>query len=358
MENQPLQNSDKDISLNEIINQFSNWYRYFKKKWKIILIAFLVGSALGVLYSIIKKTIYKAELNFVLEEEERNSISAYAGLATQFGFNLGSDGGGVFSNDNILELLKSRLMVEKALFTPVLINENSKPQLLINHYVSFNKIAEKYDKINPSNFIFPIHRELCSRTQDSLLRLIYKDILENNLRIEKRDIKTDIITVSCETIDEKFTMYFVEKLVSNVSAFYILTKTERSRKNVAVLQNRTDSVKLELNKALSGAAQLEDAQQNIVMAKAQVSKIKQRRNVEILNTVYSELVKNLEISKMTLLRDEPLIQIIDSPILPLEEKKVGKVKGFVIGGLIAVILSISVLIVTQVRRNLTKNLIG
>lgn len=339
-------------SLSEILGDFRSWISYFSKNWKIVLMALIIGAILGICYSFFKKTIYKAELNFVLEEEDTSPMSTYAGIASQFGFNIGSNGGGVFTNDNILELLKSRLLVEKALFTSVVFLPNTKSELLINRYVISNKLSENFDKINSKNFIFPIERKNCNRTQDSLLRLIYDDILKENLRIEKRDIKTDIITVSCETTDELFTKYFVEELVSNVSSFYIKTKTERSRKNVIVLQNRTDSVKIELNRALGGAARLEDAQQNIVMAQAQVGKIKERRNIEILNTVYSELVKNLEISKMSLLRDEPLIQIIDSPILPLEEKKVGKLKGAIIGSLLALIIAISTLLFIKVKNKI------
>jgi uncharacterized protein involved in exopolysaccharide biosynthesis len=57
-------------------------------------------------------------------------------------------------------------------------------------------------------------------------------------------------------------------------------------------------------------------------------------DIQILTTMYGELIKNLELSKFTLMREEPLIQIIDKPILPLEKKKAGKLKWIVIGGFI------------------------
>jgi uncharacterized protein involved in exopolysaccharide biosynthesis len=37
--------------------------------------------------------------------------------------------------------------------------------------------------------------------------------------------------------------------------------------------------------------------------------------------MYLEIVKNLELSKITLLNKTPIINIIDEPILPLEEEK-------------------------------------
>ena len=45
------------------------------------------------------------------------------------------------------------------------------------------------------------------------------------------------------------------------------------------------------------------------------------REVQVLNTMYLELVKNLEILKMTLLEDTPIIQVVDYPILPLQSEK-------------------------------------
>ena len=37
--------------------------------------------------------------------------------------------------------------------------------------------------------------------------------------------------------------------------------------------------------------------------------------------MYLELVKNLEMLKMTLLEDTPIIQVVDYPILPLQSEK-------------------------------------
>ena len=54
--------------------------------------------------------------------------------------------------------------------------------------------------------------------------------------------------------------------------------------------------------------------------------------VQMLGTLYGELVKNLEFAKLTLMREEPLVQIIDQPILPLPITRLGKLKAMLIGG--------------------------
>ncbi|MNE18567.1 hypothetical protein D3C80_1116100 [compost metagenome] len=71
-------------------------------------------------------------------------------------------------------------------------------------------------------------------------------------------------------------------------------------------------------------------------------------DMQVLSTTYAEVVKNLEISKLALLRETPLIQIIDTPSYPLDKEKWGKVKGFVIGGFLASLLCIIILLMVKV----------
>jgi len=52
------------------------------------------------------------------------------------------------------------------------------------------------------------------------------------------------------------------------------------------------------------------------------------------------MVKNLEMSKMALMRETPLIQVVDAPYYPLDKVKLGKMKGAVIGGFLFVFLTV------------------
>jgi uncharacterized protein involved in exopolysaccharide biosynthesis len=148
-----------------------------------------------------------------------------------------------------------------------------------------------------------------------------------------------------------FAKLFSEILVKNVSSLYIETKTRKYKNNVAILENRLDSVRKELNQDISGAAILKDQNSNIIRAQATVQSSKKQLNVQILTTMYGELTKNLEIAKYSLLREEPIIQVIDSPILPLEKKVQGKVKGGVLGGVIGLVLSMFLVLLIYIKQN-------
>ena len=150
---QTPETQNDEISLKELIQKAGEWFAYFKSQWKIIFLAGIIGGLLGLGYSYTKKTIYTAKLSFVLEEKGGSSGGGLASLAAQFGLGGGGDGGGVFSGGNMIELLKSRFLIEKTLLSTV--NINGKSDLLINRYIQFNKLDKKWaEKINLANLKF------------------------------------------------------------------------------------------------------------------------------------------------------------------------------------------------------------
>ena len=102
---------------------------------------------------------------------------------------------------------------------------------------------------------------------------------------------------------------------------YISYQTKQSTNTISFLQNRADSVFVELEKAEQEFARVKDINQRIIKASGRLKELQLMRNVEVLNTMYLELVKNIEVSKLTLLNQTPIIQVIDKPILPLEDTK-------------------------------------
>jgi hypothetical protein len=336
MQTPDIQN--EEISLKELLQNAAEWFAYFKSQWKIIFLAGIIGGLLGLVYSYIKKPIYTAKLSFAIEEKSSTGLSS---IAAQFGLGgIGGGDGGVFSGGNMIELLKSRFLIEKTLLSKVPIN--GKSDLLINRYISFNKLDQKWaEKINLANLKFTnSDRSTFSLQQDSVLGEITASLIKNNVSIAQKDKKLSIINISVNSTDELFAKVFSEKLIETVTDFYIETKTKKSRGNVMLLQNRADSVQRELNAALYGRAQFGDQNMGLIRQQAAVPKLKQEMKVQMLSALYGELVKNLEFAKLTLMREEPLMQIIDQPILPLPKERLGKLKAIVMGGFLFGFLSL------------------
>lgn len=335
--------NDDEISLKELILKLQDWWRYLLSKWLIILIVGLLGGALGLLYSIYKKPTYVATLTFVLEEENKGGLANLGGLAAMAGINVGGGGGGIFQGDNILELYKSRSMLTKTLLN----TSNTNDSLLIDRYITANELREGWaEDPKLSKIDFTIPQENFSLQHDSLIGVFIDNIKENYLQVSKPDKMLSLIQVQLTAPNERFSKDFTEVLVQEVNDFYVETKTKKALENLEIVQHQADSVRYELNAAIGGVASMADANPNANPARQvlRVPSAKRQVDVQANEAILTELVKNLEMAKISLRRETPLIQIIDQPILPLKEERLGKAKGIILGGVISGFLIVLLLI--------------
>lgn len=355
-------NQDDEISLKELIFKIREWWRYLLSKWMIIVFFGLLGGALGFVYAYFNKPIYTATTTFVLEDEKGGGgLGNLAGLASMAGVDLGGGGGGIFQGENILGLYKSRTMLEQTLTSSV--DVGGKQQLLVDHYIKFNELRKKWEK-QPNLVKLKFSADTVpnigiivkpNRLRDSILGVIVNDINKNYLSVTKPDKKLSTIQVDVKAKDEFFAKAFNDELVKNVNEFYINTKTKKTLQNVKILQHKTDSVRAVMNGSIFRAVAVADATPNLNPTR-QVQRVAPAQqaqfSAETNKAVLSEMVKNLELTKMTLLKETPLIQVIDQPIYPLKMEKFGKTKGIFLGGILFGILICVVIVSKKVLKDI------
>lgn len=333
-----------EISLKELLQKGKEWWNYLFSQWKIILIAVVIGAALGLAYAFSKKPIYTATLSFALEDEKSGGgLGSALGLASSFGFDLGGSGGSIFTGSNLTELFKSRSMVERTLLSPVKVE--GRLISLAEMYIQNNEWRKNW-KDNPKfaslEFLPNANRKLYTRVQDSIMGKMYESLSKGGLSVAQKDKKISIINIDVTSQNELFAKYFCEALAKQVSDFYVDTKSKKARMNMAILQHQTDSIRRELNGAITGVAVANDNTFNLNPALNVRRTPSARRQVDVqANTaILTELVKQTELAKVTLRKETPLIQVIDLPILPLPKERFGKSKGLVMGGFLSGFLTI------------------
>ncbi len=345
-----------EITLKELLEKAKEWYSYLLSQWKIIVLAGVVGAALGLAYSISKKPIYTATLSFALEDENGGGMSGALGLASSLGLDLGGgNGGGAFSGANLTELFKSRSMVEQTLMQPV--QAGADTISLAEMYIRTQEWRENWqEKLKLKAIQFPplTKRKYFTREHDSIMGKMYEDLSKTSLTVAQKDKKISIISIDVKSENEAFAKAFSETLAKQVSDFYVDTKSKKARLNMAILQKQTDSIRAELNGAITGVAVANDNtfMLNPALNVNRAPSAKRQVDVQANTAILTELVKQTELAKVTLRNETPLIQVIDRPILPLPEERVGKVKGLLLGGFLIGFLSIIFLIFKRILKTL------
>ena len=299
-----------------------------KSKAKTILfVSFFVGF-LGFLIAFLSPTKYVSRITFLVEDTKSNA-GGISSLAGQFGIDLGgSSGGGFLSGDNILLYFNSELLIREVLFSKINTNDSS---LFVDTYAEVNGLKRKWRKslgeVSFSNF----RLLTLPRVEDSLVQIIVNDyILKRDLSIGKLDKKSSFIELKITMKDERLSRYFSERILAIAAEKYVDSKIKIKALNVEILQRRADSLSNLLNTKTSSSALVQQSMVDInpAIKTAPVQVEISNREKATVAAIYSEVVKNLELSKTILSQVTPVVQVIDKSSLPLKIDRPSKFKYF------------------------------
>lgn len=311
----------------------------FKKNFALVILIGMIAGAATAWYWPVS---YTSRITFIIEDSKASGGSLLAGLAGQFGLDMGGALGGtsgVLAGDNVMALLKSESMIKKTLLTPF---PGEKNYSLADQYADSYKLKSTWAKYSKENtpIMFPAERKGYTRLQDSLLKDMMIRISEKNLSISKPDKKLGFFELNVTTPNEKLSQEFSMRIIDEATEFYIWTKTKAQRINVNRLQARADSIGRLLNKKTYSASAanriLLDA--NPAYPTTNVGIELEQRDKLVLQTIYSEIIKNLEVSRTMLIQETPTFQVVDTAELPLKKNQLKYLKSILIGMFFAVVL--------------------
>ena len=134
--------------LKEIIKRFVS---YFIGQWKLIAIITIITSSVGLIYGKLQPSSYKATATFIVEDKSGSRGGGLSGLASQFGIDVGGltgGGAGLFDGDNILEIMKSRAIIEKVLLSKIEEDIPQKGQTIADYYFTISGMDKSFAKKN------------------------------------------------------------------------------------------------------------------------------------------------------------------------------------------------------------------
>ena len=303
---------NRDASLGDILSQLSTFYLRVKTNWKLFVKCITVFGILGLVAGFLFQSNKKQATYIIAAEEE--GPSGMEGLLAQFGLDAGgSNPGGVFEGESLVQLFKIRSMIERALLSEVIYDNK---RLVIADLFwsdlrsSKNKIFEEVK--------FSTDRGLQNKISDSAVYLLYKYVKKELLSVSRPDKKQSFVTVSCTHENPDYAMIFTKSLIDNVTDFYTETITKKARYNLDILRREVDSVQRVLNDNLIKDAQYTDLNINPLMQAGRINQNRSKIDLQITVTLYGELIKSLKLAEVSLRKQTPLIQIIETPHYPLE----------------------------------------
>ncbi len=331
----------EQIKLTDIIELLKRFLAYLLSKYKLIVTTTFITTLISFGYWYFQEPNYKATATFIVEEGSSKG-GGLSGIASQFGIDIGGLLGGgsasLFSGENIFEIMKSKLIIEKVLTTNIQNPSDQKNILLADLYLEISGMRKQLNQksIEFKNFKFVDGKNNSNNIlYDSLMNVIYTRLITENLIIDKLNKKASIITISITSPSQLFAKNFTEKLLEQTSNLYIEIKTGNLSRSIAKIQHKADSLQKSLNNIYDRSY--------INLSRPMEAT---NRDKTVTYTLYGEVIKNLETLKISLINQTPIIQVLDLPKYPLKNLKyrlkilllIGFAAGITLSSLIAILL--------------------
>jgi hypothetical protein len=331
-----------------LIMTLINTLRFFLKKWPLFLTIGIIAGGGGFLYATYQEPKFESRLTFSLDAGANDGIlSGAMNLAAQFGLGVNS-GQSMFEGDNILEIMKSRRMIESVLLSTDTFN--GKKYSLIQFYLEQSGLLNIYRRKNhlkEINFAPGLLKKGLTYLQDSILNNVYNTISKENLSATRPDKKIGIYEVKFLSMNEKFSKIFTDRIVEETANFYTEITSKKDKETLEILEQRVASLKGDVANSIDIRASNQDANVNPAFLKAQASATKQQYNMQAYGEAYKEMFKTLEMARYQYLKKIPLLQIIDYADYPMKRIKVGRLRSAICSSSIALLITAILLLALQ-----------
>ncbi len=315
------------IKASDILDALGRMMDFLRKRFfkgiSIILFCALIGGV----YSFFQKPSYTGEVKFILDEKSSGMSSGLAGLASQFGFDISGISGnsGMLAGDNVLDILISQTIVETVLLSKTDSALGPASATLADRYLAFSGLKRKWENkaasLSGISYAELLPGKAHSVVQDSVLFVLYEKLIKKHVLAERLNKKGSIIKVTTASADQVFSKLFSERLVAETRRLYIGVKTSVSAANVARLEAKADSLQKIINIKSYQSAALQVLDANAAFKTNTVPAEVSQRDRMVAYAIYTEVVKNLEASKMAVANQTPVMQVLDVSKYPLKDSR-------------------------------------
>ncbi len=311
--------NDDEIDIIQIVKTI--W-----KNWRFIVVFSSIFVFVGVASALLSPIAYTSSSTFILSSSSDDKSSSLGGVASLVGINLG----GMSSSREIPATMYPKVgeSVEfKRLLLGELIDESKSITLksfLINYYDA-----------NPEDFVTNDNSFFVSKGEDELFK-----ILDEIIQISVNE-KDGFVSISANMPTSEYaanTCFNARKILQNI---IINNKIKSAKENLTFTMEQLSLKKIEFDNIQNKIATFQDRNLNIINTKYENELNKLKAEFQIINSVYTELSKQMEQSKLQVNKDTPVFSIVQEVSMPVKISSPKRAEMVFIFGFIGLLASIS-----------------
>ena len=293
------------------------------KRFVILFSSFFVF--IGIVIALSSPIVYTSSSTFILSNSNDNQTSSLGGVASLVGINLsGSD------NNNRIPATMYPKVVESVEFKRQLLNE----------YVDEDKTVKlksfliDYYDLNIEDFITNKNKFFVSNGENDLFK-----ILKNIISISVNE-KDRFVSISANMPTSEYAANTCISARKILQTIVINTKIKRAKENLNFTQEQLNLKKTEFDEIQNKIAYFEDSNLNIINSKYRNELNKLKAEFQIINSVYTELSKQLEQSKLQVNQDTPVFSIVKEASMPVLRSSPKRTQMVLIFGVFGLLVSV------------------
>ena len=294
------------------------------KRFVILFSSFFVF--IGIITALISQIVYTSSSSFILSSSNDNqTTSSLGGVASLVGINLGVSG-----NNNRIPATMYPKVVESVEFKRQLLNE----YIDEDKNVTLKSFLIDYYDLNIEELTTNNNKFFVSNGENDLFKIL-KNIVSISVNAKDR-----FISISANMPTSEYALSTCISARNILQTIVINTKIKRAKENLNFTQEQLNLKKKEFDEIQDRIAYFEDSNLNIINSKYKNELSKLRAEFQIINSVYTELSKQLEQSKLQVNHDTPVFSIVKEASMPVLRSSPKRTQMVLIFGVLGVFISV------------------
>ena len=311
------------------------------KSWRFIVKLSSFFVFVGVTMALLSPIVYTSSSTFILSGGSDDKSSSLGGVASLVGINLG----GMSSESEIPASMYPKVG-ESVEFKRLLLEEFIDEGKTIN----LKNFLIDYYEVDPEDFVINDNDFFVSKGEDRLFKLLGEIIL---ISVNEKD---GFVSISANMPTSEYaanTCFNARKILQNI---IINNKIKRAKENLSFTKEQLSLKKIEFDNIQNKIAYFQDSNLNIINSKYENELNMLKAEFQIINSVYTELSKQMEQSKLQVNKDTPVFSVVKEVSMPVTRSSPKRSLMVLVFGFIGLVISILYVIVKEPAAQIIKEI--